>query len=595
MSRRNERIRWLWGFWDDYRRQLTVILTLTLINAGIVMVGPRIVQQVIDQLGKGLTPRQLGIYCAALTGIGLAQFASYITLQTLRAKMNLIFEWSFRQQTFEQLVQLSPRFYARFRTGDLVTRLTDDVGRGKLSWFACSGIFRLFEAACKILVGLIAMLLLSPLLTLISVGPLPLIVILFIYTRRSLQARFDRRQQAISSGSSLLEAAFSGIRVVKAYGHQQPIFRQFSERIRERKSSEVGAVKAEVLLHSMYAQTWQMAVVITLLGGGWLVMQGRISLGTLVAMMAYVRMLVWPMFDIGNFMVSGMRSSVSIDRLLELEGVQAEVRDPEQPVHLAQPNGALTFDGVGLRLGDADVLDRISFEVPAGSRTAIAGPIGAGKSMLLRLIPRLFDVDAGEIRLDGTPLGSLSLDQLRSLVGYVSQDPILFSGTIEANIRAGRDDLPQELIRWACKVACLERDLEQFRDGLQTVVGARGITLSGGQKQRVSIARALVGKPRVLLLDDCTASLDAETEAALWQQLDEALPGSTCLVSTHRTATLESADQVIVLGAGRVVETGDHASLIGAGGSYERLYKRRRLEESVFHRRPFDAANSEPN
>lgn len=580
MSAVRARVRYMLSFYTDHRRHIALILALTVVNAALGVAPPAVLAHVVRIIDERGDAAALSRCCVLLLVLFAASALSYAGLQAMRVWLNLTLERRFRQRAFEALLRLSPRFFGRMRTGDLVTRLTDDI-TNKLAWFSCSGVFRTFEAACKLILGLAAMVYLSPPLALLTVLPMPFIGWVFYKSKKSVSSRFDERQQSISSAGDVIESAMSGIRVVKAYRHEGTLVRAFTERVLGRRRTELRAASAEVLMGSLYAQTMQVATVVCLVAGGFLVERGVVDRAAVVGMMAYVALLVFPMFDFGQFLVASLRASVSIDRLLELEREVPEITEPAPALALPTPRGELELAGVSLTLTGREVLRNIDLVIPAGARVAIAGPVGAGKSCLLRLIPRLLDPDAGRIALDGIPIRQIALDDLRRCIGYVPQDAVLFSGTISDNIRANRPAVTDVDMAWAVKVARLGLDLERMGAGLDTVVGVRGLTLSGGQRARVSLARALVGRPRVLVMDDCTASLDAATEAELWRELETALPGTTVLLSTHRTATLETADLVIVLDAGRLVQTGTHAELLASGGTYAELYRHQQLAESL--------------
>jgi ATP-binding cassette subfamily B multidrug efflux pump len=371
-----------------------------------------------------------------------------------------------------------------------------------------------------------------------------------------------------------------------------------------RRRAEIAAVKVGTIVQQMYGYIWQFGVVIVLLVGGKMVMDGKLSLGTLVAFDAYVLLLVFPMYDIGTFFVQGKRAGVSIRRLTDIEDVEPEIKETAKPVMLPSPHGGvetgaaagskgepvdeivfrsvLRFEDVSLSFaGGRKILDRVSFDVKPGAMVALVGRVGSGKSSVVNLIPRLIDPIEGRIMLDGVPLKELGLESLRNIIGYVPQEPLLFSDTILNNIRFHRDWITDGDISRAARVARLSQDMEAFPDGLQTKIGQRGVTLSGGQKQRIALARALAGKPKILILDDCTASLDAQTETALWEGLHELIPSCITIVISHRAATLERADQILVFERGVIVERGTHDELVQKRGVYHTLYELGKLEEEV--------------
>ncbi len=314
-----------------------------------------------------------------------------------------------------------------------------------------------------------------------------------------------------------------------------------------------------------------------------MVINSGLSLGKLVAFVYYTVYLVFPMFDIGQFLVKSRQSAVSIGRLKELEDVPPMLTDGgTHPVN-GRAEGRLKFADASFSFPGSDrhILEDISLDINPGETVAFVGKVGSGKSWLINLLPRLVDPSDGTVMLDGKDLRNLRLGELRENIGYVPQEPVLYSDTIRNNILLGRDQISDEIIDWAVDVSQLKSEIDAFPRGLNTFVGTRGMTLSGGQKQRLSLARALVGKPRILILDDCTSALDSSTEANLWARLHEVMPDMTALLITHRPDTLEKVDRIYVLTEGRITEVGSHHELIANGNGYAKIYRRYQLEEQV--------------
>jgi ATP-binding cassette subfamily B multidrug efflux pump len=577
-------IKWLSELWKDKKRLVLLLVALSVANAFLAVAYPLYMRAAIDAIKDKAGMEAVSRNVLILLLLGLANFLVYSVMQGTRAWTNIRFERDIRQRVFGHLIRLGRSFFQKYRTGDIVTRMTDDISTEiKLSWFACSGIFRTVEALCIIILGLIVMVRLNPLLTLAAVGPLPVLIIIFMWTSSAVQSRYERLQERISDVNAHMEACFSGIRVVKAYRRERAQRNGFHGVMERRKHAEIDAVKVGTIIESMYGYIWQFGVIIVLLVGGKMVMDGTLSLGTLVAFDAYVFLLVFPMYDLGSFFVQGKRAGVSIRRLVQMESVKPEVSEPAKPKALPSTLGALRFENVTLSLGrdGANVLDDISFEAKPGELVALVGKVGSGKSCVVNLIPRLFDPTSGDIFIDGVSTRELSLETLRSAVGFVPQEPLLFSDSIENNIRFHRDWITRDEIISASEVARLKEEVEQFPEGFATIIGQRGATISGGQKQRVALARALAGRPKVLILDDCTASLDAETEAALWERLHDVFPHCTTVVISHRAATLEKADRILVLDRGKIVERGTHAELVSKRGVYHTLYELGKLKDEV--------------
>jgi ATP-binding cassette subfamily B protein len=583
-------LRWIARAWRSYPFTLVALLLGTLAGAAASVSVPLVLRRLFDGFLQAPSADALGrsvrLYLLASGGA----WALGALLMALRGPTNLRFERSVRHRVWSRLVHRSPGFFLRTRTGDLVTRLTDDVSE-KLCWFLCSGIFRTVAAGVTILFAIVMMVRLDPWLTLVTAAPLTLLVWLLIRAGTLLDRRFAEVQERISALNNGIEACFSGIRVVKASGREETETASFAVNARSCRQSEIASARSQLLVNALYGQVWQVGVVAVLLAGGLAVMRGRLTLGTFVAFEAYALLLVFPMLDIGTFFVRGWQGGVSIGRLREIEegadgvraaGVPARREAGCEPTPLSF--GRLSFERVGYRPDEQDgraVLSDVSFELRPGEMVAVAGAVGSGKSFLLRLPPRLMDPTEGRLLIDGTDLRELPLDALRRSVGWVPQEAILFSESIRNNIRFDRPWVTDERVESAAEAARLQFDLDGFRDGLDTVVGVRGVSLSGGQRQRVALARALAGRPALLVLDDATSSLDLATEAALWDELRRLLPGMAVLLATHRTATLERADRIVVLEAGRVVESGTHARLSVEGSRYQALYRRHRVEERL--------------
>jgi len=588
-------VRWLLEVWRTRKRLATFLVVFSIANALLAVAYPLFVRAVIDAIKNRSGMEVISRNVLILLILGIANFFVYASMQGTRAWTNLVLERDFRQRMFEHLIRLGRGFFQRFRTGDIVTRLTDDLSTDmKLSWFACSGIFRTIEALCMIVFGLAAMIRMNPVLTLFAVGPLPILIVIFMWTSAAVESRYEKLQKRISDVNAHMESCFSGIRVVKAYRRERAQARGFHEVMARRRHAEIDAVKMGTIIQSMYGHIWQFGVVIVLLVGGRMVMEGKLTIGTLAAFDAYVMLLVFPMYDIGTFFVRGKSAGVSIRRLADMEDVQPEIKEVDQPRTMpwveAQPGaqegglrGALRFENVSLSFtpGGTRVLDNVGFEVRSGEIVALVGRVASGKSSVVNLIPRLIDPTEGQISLAGVPAKELGLEDLRKIIGYVPQEPLLFSDTVENNIRFHRDWVNQDDVMQAAEVSRLMEEVEAFSEGFQTKIGQRGVTISGGQKQRIALARALAGKPKILILDDCTASLDAQTETALWEGLKKVFPQCATIVISHRAATLERANLILVFERGKIVERGTHHELVSKKGVYHTLYELGKLQDEV--------------
>jgi ATP-binding cassette, subfamily B, multidrug efflux pump len=553
-------LRWLAPFWRPFRWRLAFLLLLTPVAVLFDVWSPIFIKHIFDALqagtlSAGLLARQVGIILA----LGVGFFSLNVAIQSLRGLTNFDFENAFRIRLAGVILQMGRGFFYRFRTGDVTTRLIDDISEKKLGWFACSGVFRFYQALITVVGSLFFMLRLNLTLTLVTLVPLIFVVAYYIISSQRTVSYSRSTQESISEVNAYLTATLDGIRVLKAYGQEAQATQSFNQVVNTRIEKELALTRVSAFLEIAYSRFSELGMLSVFLVGGWMVIQGQLSLGTLVAFNTYIFMLIWPMVDVGQFFIKGRQASVSVERVRELEDYPPEILQAPDP--LVFPTGPLALRFESVHYGFADTqgiksaLENVSFEVRSGHMAALAGSIGSGKSLLLDMVPRMIEPQQGAIYLNDQPLASYDIQELRQHIGFVSQTPSLFSATLRENILFGLDFGPETEARLqeALTTAQFSEELLRFEEGLDTVVGQRGVRLSGGQKQRIAIARALIGRPSILILDDCTSALDAETEARFWTALHQFNPHMLVLLVTHRLRTLQQAQQVILLEAGRVL------------------------------------------
>ncbi len=576
---------WVREYWGRHQPRMLALVLMTALYTALAISYPVFFKLVVDGLRSGAPASDLHRNVLFLLALGVGAAVTNWALMSTRGWTNLLIEIELRERIFGHIIRLGPSFFTGQRTGDLITRMTDDVAE-KLSWYTCSGVFRAVQGFVLFCFVMAVMARMNATLALLTLVPVPFILAVFFAGERGFEKRYHKLQKAISAVNDYLEACFSGIRVLKVYnriGHQK---QGFSAVMADRIRAEVRSIKAEGFFNNSDIFINQVGVMVVLLAGGYLTIKGDLSLGSFVAFTTYSQMLVEPFWNMGNFFMSGKRAAVSYSRVQELLAVPPEVDDPVDPAP-ARFERAIAFENVSYAYagGTQPVLAGIDFAAAAGQKVAVMGEVGCGKSTLVNLLLRFHDPTAGRITIDGTDIRQYGLRDLRGLFGYAPQEALLFSETILNNVIFHRDDVDGDRALAASRISQLDKEVGGFAKGFDTLVGQRGLSLSGGQKQRASLARAIVeriaaGHPRILILDDITSALDATTEALVWKELEEKLPGVTCFIVSHRTSTIERAGLIVVLKDGRIEELGSHAELMARNGYYVTLREREKLQEN---------------
>lgn len=572
-----------WFFRMYWKRYAVAIVLLTIVGI-LDVIPPKLIGMAIDGIqqetltGGKLT--ELLLFWGGLTvaGYGL----TYIWLYQLFGGA-FVLERLLRSRLMRHLLKMSPTFYERNRTGDLMARATNDLGA--VSVTAGFGILTLIDSTLFMLTILVVMAgLISWKLTLAAMLPLPIMALLMQHFGKKIHDRFMKSQDAFGNLNDQVLESVSGVRVVRAFVQEEADRARFSKTTDDVFGKNIAVAKIDALFEPTVKILVGISYLIGLCYGAVLVFRNEISLGEMISFNMFLGMLIWPMFAIGELINIMQRGNASLDRINETLGVKQDVQDTEAPLVVDVPE-SIEFDAVTFRYPSStiDNLVDISLTLRRGQTLGIVGRTGSGKTTLLKQLLREYPMGKGRLNAGGVPLTEIELDKLRSWIGYVPQQPILFSKTIRENIWFGSTDGSQdeERLNRALELASFRKDVVFLPEGLETLVGEKGVALSGGQKQRVSIARAVIADPEILMLDDALSAVDAKTETEILEGIRSEREGKTTLITTHRLSAVQHADWIIVLDEGRITEKGTHEQLLQLNGWYKEQYDRQQLASIV--------------
>jgi ATP-binding cassette subfamily B protein len=546
---------------------------------------PKVIQWAVDGLEQGVTRHKLLSYSLALIAVAATKGIFQFLTRWIVIGVSREIEFDLRNDLFQHLEGLSYSYYQRTRTGDIMARATNDLNAvrmllGPAIMYSANTI--VFTAA-----ALAFMLRISPSLTLYAFLPLPLVSIVVQYFGKRIHERFETIQAMFSDISARAQENFSGARLIRAYVQEEPEIAAFEVSNKEYIRRSLKLVRLMGMLWPTLETMLGFAIVLVLWLGGREVLQGRITPGQFVAFNTYMVQLTWPVIALGwviNIFQRGTASMGRINQILverpEIEGTPS-AQFPKAEVRGMQLRGEIEFRGLNFAYNGTPVLHSINLRIPGGRSLAIVGPTGSGKTTLVSLIPRIYDAQPGTVLIDGRPIREFPLEGLRREIGFVPQETFLFSETVRENIAFGKQEATDDEVHSAAEAANIDKDIEEFPERYQTVVGERGITLSGGQKQRTAIARAIIRNPRILILDDALSSVDTQTEDKILNHLREIMQGRTTIFISHRVSTVRNADMIAVLHGGRIVELGSHEELLARNGYYTDLYNKQLLEEEL--------------
>jgi ATP-binding cassette subfamily B protein len=543
---------------------------------------PQVIQRAIDAMGHGAARGTILLFAGLLVAIALVKGVFLYAQRWILIGISREIEFDLRNDLFKKLARQDTGFYQRYRTGDIMARLTNDLNAVRM--LLGPALMYSANTAFFTVGALFFLLRISPWLTLVAWAPMPLASILVQYFGSRIHDRFERIQASFSEISSQAQENYSGARLVRAFAREESQIGLFERLNREYIARSLRLVQLMGMLWPTLEFILGISMIITLLAGGHLVVAHRITVGQFVAFNTYMVMLIWPIIAVGWVVNIYQRGTASVQRIDELLQAEPLIDDRAADSSIAPGTvlrGEIEFRNLNFSYGDAEVLRGISLKIPAGSSLAIVGPTGSGKTTLVNLIARLYDAPEGSLLIDGRPLREYPLAVLRHNIGMVPQETFLFSATIRENLAFGAPEASEEDLFRATETAHIRKEFEEFPQGLETMVGERGVTLSGGQKQRAAIARALLRRPAILILDDALASVDTYTEERILSGLSGYTSASTTILISHRVSTVRNADQIAVLNHGQIVELGRHDELLARDGYYAGLYQKQQLEEEL--------------
>jgi ATP-binding cassette, subfamily B, multidrug efflux pump len=568
-----------------YRRQFALGLGCVLLTTTIQLLAPWILKYAIDDLSRGVTRGKLAAYAGLMVGVALVGGVFRFLMRRILIGASREIEYDVRNAFMARLQQMPLGYYQARRTGDLMSRATNDLNAVRMMIGPA-----VMYSANTLLVFVVAIVLMSRIdfrLMLIALVPLPFVSLSVKYFGSAIHHRFESIQAQLADLSAVVQESLAGVRVVRAYNQEPHEIARFTNANAEYVRRNRALIRLQGLFFPSMTLFLGFGSLLVLWLGSRDVVNGRMTLGEFVAFNAYLVMLSWPMIAFGWVTNILQRGMASWKRMLEVLAAVPEIGDAGVPPGRPAPaiQGAIevrdlvfTYPG-----SDRPVLDHVSLRIERGETVALVGGTGSGKSTLISLLPRLHQPPPGTVFVDGIDVRQIPLASLRGAIGYVPQEPFLFSDSIADNIAFGVEPAAdsEARLREAARVSRLDKDVEGFPKGYETLVGERGITLSGGQKQRTALARALMMNPRILILDDALSAVDTYTEEEILGRLREVMRQRTSIIVAHRISTVRHADRIVVLDRGRIAESGSHDELVRAGGLYAALYRKQLLEEEL--------------
>ena len=581
-------LQYLNKYFAKYKWRILIGLLITILSKLLALQVPRIIGQsfnvVEDYQNNKVTDlafvkHELLMNVLIIIGVALlGGFFTFLMRQTIIVTSRLI-EFDLKNEIYQQYQKLSLNFYKQNRTGDLMNRISEDVG--KVRMYVGPAVMYTMNMLVLFAVGFTQMVQVDLKLTLYTLIPFPLLSISIFVLSKIIHKRSTIVQQYLSKLTTFNQEFFSGINVVKSYGIEASIIKDFDVISDMSKEKNINLQKANALFFPLMLLLIGISNLIVIYVGGNQYINGEIQSGVIIEFIMYVNILTWPVAVVGWVTSMVQQAEASQARINEFLEQEPEIINNNKSS--TEIFGKVTFKEVSFTYEDTNIkaLKDISFTVEFGETIAILGNTGSGKSTIIELISRLYDTTLGTILLDDKPIKELNLNDVRSQIGFVPQDPFLFSDTIGNNIKFGKEEATEEEIIEAAKNAVVHDNIVEFTKGYNTILGERGVTLSGGQKQRVSIARAIIKNPKILIFDDCLSAVDTETEEKILANLERVSKNKTTFIISHRVSSAKNADKIIVLDSGKIAQQGTHNQLITVDGYYKDLYEQQLLEKEI--------------
>jgi len=579
-------LRYLDKYFIKYKWRLLLGIFITVLSKILALQIPKIIGKSLnvvesymkgDILDKTIVKEQLLWNILLIVGVSIfAGFLTFVMRQMIIVTSRLI-EFDLKNEIYKQYQRLSINFYKKNRTGDLMNRISEDVS--KVRMYFGPAIMYSMNMIFLFIVGFTQMVKTDPVLTLYTLIPFPVLSISIFYISKVINKRSTIVQEYLSKLTTYNQEFFSGVNVVKSYGIEPMVIAGFDKLANKSKEKNISLYKIQALFFPLMILLIGISNLTVIYVGGKQYINGEIPIGVIAEFILYVNMLTWPVAVVGWVTSMVQQAEASQKRINEFLKEVPEIKNNStKPFKL---NGKIEFKNVSLTYDDTKIkaLKNINFSITKGETIAILGKTGSGKSSIVNLVSRLYDVSSGTIRIDDIPIRDINLIDLRKGIGFVPQDPFLFSDSISNNIKFGFEEASKQEIISAATKAVVHQNIEGFKDKYDTILGERGVTLSGGQKQRVSIARAIIKNPKILVFDDCLSAVDTETEERILANLESVSKDKTTLIISHRVSSAKNADKIIVLDDGEIIQQGSHNQLINENGYYKELYEQQLLEK----------------